>query len=275
MILSFVISGKQYQIDTSQPIDVSIPLVFNGEQPNSYNAEKASSKACEIGDFIGDTRRGGSCNFEEHQLIPHCNGTHTECVGHISLERLSINDVLKDTFYPAMLITAEPVNPNETNDTYDPALALDDRLITAKSLQEKLSKFEPEFAKALVIRTLPNDDSKKTRNYMENQPPFFSIDAMNFISELGINHLLVDIPSVDRTFDDGKLTTHHIFWNVPQGSHKVDLKNHSLKTITEMIYVPNEIKDGEYMLNLQIAPFMSDASPSRVFLYELKINNKL
>ena len=33
-----------------------------------------------------------------------------------------------------------------------------------------------------------------------------------------------------------------------------------------MIYVPNEIEDGEYLLNLQIAPFESDCAPSRPLL---------
>jgi hypothetical protein len=94
---------------------------------------------------------------------------------------------------------------------------------------------------------------------------------MKLISQLNVNHLLVDIPSVDRTFDEGKLSAHHIYWDVKQGSHDVDTQNHSLKTITEMIYVPDEVEDGVYLLNLQIAPFVSDASPSRPVLF--RINN--
>jgi kynurenine formamidase len=270
LILNFDISGKKYSIDTGKPIYISIPLFFNGEQPNTYDAEKASSKACEIGDFIGDTRGGGSCNFEEIKMIPHCNGTHTECVGHISLERIAINDALKDTFIPALLITINPENSNQTDETYDPALNPEDMLITAKSIREGLSKFNPVFVKALIIRTLPNDDSKRSRRYMENKPPFFSIEAMKYITELNVENLLVDIPSVDRSFDEGKLTAHHIFWDVKQGGHDVDVNNHSLKTITEMIYVPNEIADSEYMLSLQIAPFMTDASPSRALLFRIK-----
>ena len=90
------------------------------------------------------------------------------------------------------------------------------------------------------------------------------------ISGLGIKHLLLDIPSVDRTFDEGKLSNHHIFWDMKQGSHEPESREHSIKTITEMIYVPEDTKDGEYMLNLQIAPFTSDASPSRPVLYKIK-----
>ena len=41
-------------------------------------------------------------------------------------------------------------------------------------------------------------------------------------------------------------------------------------TITEMIFVNNEVKDGSYLLNLQIASFENDASPSKPILFELK-----
>ena len=104
---------------------------------------------------------------------------------------------------------------------------------------------------------------------MDNPPPFFSIEAMEYVSELGISHLLVDIPSVDRTFDEGKLSAHHIYWKVKQGSHKVDKNDHSLNTITEMVYINNKIEDGLYLLNLQIAPFVSDAAPSRPVIFRI------
>ena len=39
-------------------------------------------------------------------------------------------------------------------------------------------------------------------------------------------------------------------------------------TITEFIFVNNSIGDGTYFLNLQIAPFENDASPSRPVLYK-------
>ena len=35
---------------------------------------------------------------------------------------------------------------------------------------------------------------------------------MNYIVELGVKHLLVDFPSVDRLLDEGRLTCHNIFW---------------------------------------------------------------
>lgn len=271
MKINFNLNNTVYSCDTSKPIEISIPVIFNGEQPNTYNVDKASSKAYESGEFIGDTRRGGGCNFEEYRIIPHCNGTHTECVGHISLERISINETLKSSFFPAILISVNPEKSDNTDESYIPHKNDEDLLITRKLLEEKLEGTDLHFHEALVIRTMPNDHSKKSRNYMKHHPPYFSLEAMEYICGLNVQHLLIDIPSVDRTFDEGKLTAHHIYWDVEQGSHNVNKDQHSLKTITEMIYVPEEIKDGNYLLNIQIPDFVSDAAPSRVCLFNIEI----
>lgn len=268
MKLSIEINNKNYSVDVSAPLEISIPVNFNAEQPNTYDVELATSLPYQAGDIIGDTRQGGSCNFEKVTLIPHCNGTHTECVGHITDERIYINDVLKNIFMIGELISIEPVNADKTKENYNPSLNTADKVITKESIESKIKNNSD--AKALMIRTLPNDDSKKIRRYMQNEPPFFSNDAMSYINELGIEHLLVDLPSVDRTFDEGKLSNHHIFWNVKQESHDVEKNNHSLKTITEMIYASNEITDGKYLVSIQIPDWKSDAAPSRVFLYNLQ-----
>jgi len=270
MIAEITVNNRKFGVDLENPMDISIPMLFNGPQPNAYNVKPASSKPCEIGNFIGDTRLGGSCNFEEYTLVPHCNGTHTECIGHISEERISIYNILKTAFFPAAVITVQPVSHLQCLDSYIPALNPEDQMISSAAIIDAISNYETCIIEALVIRTLSNNESKKSSKYMNNPPPFFSIEAMKTIAESGIKHLLVDIPSVDRTFDGGIMSAHHIFWGVEHGSHKVERENHSLKTITEMIYVPDDIKDGEYFLNLQIAPFESDASPSRPLLFKIK-----
>ena len=248
-------------------IDLSIPLRFDGPQPNAFGVEPATSKACEYGDLIGDTRRGGSCNFEKVTLIPHCNGTHTECVGHITNERISIRESLQDVFVSARLISVETQSPVESGENYAVPFGNDDAVITRRSLGDALSSGSCD---AVVVRTLPNGDSKLTRVYKDTIAPYFTTEAMEFIVSLGIKHLLVDLPSIDRMSDEGKLSNHRIFWNVDQGSFVTNPVTRKNCTITELIYVSNEVADGEYMLNLQIAPFESDASPSRPLLFKMK-----
>ncbi len=279
MILSFEINNQTYKIDGENPLDISIPLNFNGAQPNAYGVEKAMAKPCEAGELVGDTRRGGSCNFEQVKFIPHCNGTHTECIGHITNKRISVHDCLKDVFIPATLISIEPENASEANETYSVNLSETDKLITRNAIEKKLQNLETSNSKSqipnpksLIVRTLPNDESKLTREYLELVPPFFSTEAINFITEIGVKHLLVDMPSIDRIFDEGKLSNHRIFWNVGQGAFSINEKSLVNNTITEMIFVSDEITDGNYLLNLQIAAFASDASPSRPILF--KATNK-
>jgi len=276
MIFSVDINNRIYKIDSANPLDVSIPLDFNGAQPNAYDVEKATATACESENLIGDTRRGGSCNFEQIKFIPHCNGTHTECVGHLTDERISIYNCLKDAFIFAALVSIEPENAYQTNETYTIELTETDKLITRRAIENALQKLanpesripNPKFD-GLIIRTLPNDESKKRRAYMENPPPFFSTEAMNYIAEKGVKHLLVDMPSIDRAFDEGKLSNHRIFWNVAPDSRAINEASLIHNTVTEMIYVPDEIRDGAYLLNLQIASFAADASPSRPLLFKI------
>jgi len=268
MILFVQINNRAYKIDSKNPIDISIPLNFNGAQPNTYDVEKASAKACEAENLVGDTRRGGSCNFEQIKFIPHCNGTHTECVGHITCERISVHESLKDSLVPVTLVSVNAENAFETGETYSIDLAKEDKLITKNSLEKALEKAESHWLEGLIIRTLPNDESKKTRHYMENLPPFLSTEATNFIRAKNVRHLLVDVPSIDRTFDAGKLSNHRIFWSVEPGEFEPSKTTLIYNTITEMIFVPSFVEDGSYLLNLQIAAFVADASPSRPRLFK-------
>ncbi len=235
--------------------DISIPLRFNGPQPNAYGVEPATVEPVRAGSLVGDTRQGGSVNFEKYTFIPHCNGTHTECVGHITDERISVRECLQDVLVPALLVTVEPERSG------------DDLVITKESLLRRNADRNVRVPSALIIRTLPNDDRKLTAEYGEsNIPAYFTADAMEYIVECGFKHLLVDMPSIDRIFDDGKLVNHRIFWNVEPGRREINTGTRINNTITEMIYVPNDVEDGEYLLNLQIAPFDSDCAPSRPIL---------
>ncbi len=269
-------------------IDISIPLRFNGLQPNAYGVERARSEPVRAGSLVGDTRQGGSVNFEQYTFIPHCNGTHTECVGHITNERISVRGCLTDVLIPTVLITVEPLSeppvpllpeegwPEAGVEGAAGGQLAGDKVISKDSLFERLASFENDIpnsafrtlhSRALIIRTLPNTDAKLTAEYGEgNIPPYFTADAMRLIVENGFKHLLVDLPSIDRIFDEGKLINHRIFWNVEEGSFETNPETRRNATITELIYVPNEVPDGEYMLNLQIAPFDSDCSPSRPLL---------
>jgi len=269
MKIAVEINDKTYKINPNESLNVSISLNFNDAQPNAYGAEKAVSTPCKAGELVGDTRLGGSCNFEQYKFIPHCNGTHTESIGHVTHERISIHESLKDVFIPSTLISVAPEKADQTGETYSIDPNENDQLITRKAIEKALENADENFLDGLIVRTLPNDESKLVREYLNEIPPFFSTEAMRFMREKNVKHLLCDLPSIDRIFDEGKLSNHRIFWNIEQGKFETNEKSSIHNTITELIYVPKEIADKKYLLNLQIAPFSTDASPSRAVLFQI------
>ena len=242
------------KIDLSKPIDISIPLTNNDQNPIAWYIEKPMIEPVKVGDWIGKVSEGASTNFNNVFFNPHGHGTHTECLGHITREFYSINQTLKQFFFMAELISILPENLNN------------DFVITKNQIEKSINENRPE---ALIIRTFPNLESKKHLKYSHTNPPYLSEEAAVFIREIGVKHLLIDLPSVDREEDEGKLLAHKAFWNV------TDINNLNKDarldcTITEMIYVDDTILDGNYLLNLQIVNFENDASPSKPILYEIK-----
>ena len=147
-----------FEVNFSKGNDISIPINFNGEQPNTYGVDIATSKPYQDGQFIGDTRKGGPCNFETYSFTPHCNGTHTECIGHITNERVSVLTSLDQEMIPATLVS---VTPRNTTENYNPDLNKEDLVITKEDLELQLKDINPAFLQGLIIRTIPNLENKK------------------------------------------------------------------------------------------------------------------
>lgn len=238
-------SGSQaFTIDLSKPVDLTIP-VGRSAGPNAFYLTEARFNTVEAGGFIGSVSRGGSCNCEDIIFNAHGDGTHTECAGHITGDFVSINKTLQQSLFFARLITVKPQDNRIS----------DEDVRSAMHSQEFPSE-------ALIVRTLPNDSGKLNRNYSGANPPWFTEEAIRYINSLGVKHLITDLPSLDKE-DDDRLTAHHAFFK-PDGQWQLD------RTVTEMIYAPDTVKDDLYIVEIQIAGFESDASPSRVRIYELK-----
>jgi len=240
---------QAYTADLSQPLDISLPLKKGLETVNCFFAPPMEITPVKAGDFVGSVKAGSPVNFMNVKFNPHGNGTHTECVGHLTPELYSIREALQNFHFPARLISVFPQK-----------LDNGDRVITRQLLEAAFAKAD---VPALLIRTLPNTDLKQRMHYSGTNPPYLQAEAAQWLVEQGIEHLLIDLPSVDREEDGGKLAGHRAFWQYPDNTRKN-------ATITELIFVPDSIKDGWYLLNLQVASFELDASPSKPVLYRLK-----
>ena len=241
-------------IETDQPLDISMTLSATDHNVRAWYVDPPRFEPVRANGFIGSVKEGGGVNFRDVFFNPHGHGTHTECLGHITEEVHSINASLTTYFCKAQLVTLSP------EERQDPASGETDWVIT----NEQLSAVNwASGIEAVVIRTLPNDPSKCERNYSSTNPPYLDIACIETINRLKIQHLLIDTPSVDRESDGGALAFHHAYWGVPDAP---DFK----RTITELIYVPDTITDGTYILDLQVAPFENDAAPSRPVLYAVQ-----
>ena len=254
MKASITSNNQTFEVDFSKPIDISITLTNTDENPIAWYIEKPEIEPVRFGDWVGKVSEGSSStNFNNIFFNPHGHGTHTECLGHITKEFYSVNDTLKTFFFTAALISVTPELQGE------------DLVITKNQIEKALEGKSPE---AIVIRTLPNLKEKLSKKYSNTNPPYLDENAAKFLRESGVKHLLIDLPSVDKEKDEGKLLAHKAFWNVKE----VNVLNEDARldaTITELIYVNDTILDGSYLLNLQIASFKNDASPSKPVLYKI------
>jgi hypothetical protein len=242
--------------------------------------------------FLGSVAEGGAVNFRDVYFNPHGHGTHTENVGHIIDTDVPVVKSVGSSHYMAKLVTVELRRKDSTKDVSQDAMQDSTKDVSQDAMQDSTKDVSQDAlqdstkdvsqdasqgdwvvneesligmdlnVEALIIRTKPNDHSKTNRQYSGTNFPYLTLGAMQRIVDAGVQHLLIDLPSVDREEDGGALAAHHLFWNVPA-------EPNFQKTITELIYVPNEISDGDYILNLQVSNFANDAAPSRPMLFDL------
>ena len=242
-----------YIIDFDQPLDISIHTNESSACAKAWYVDPITIEPVMTDQFTGSVKAGGTVNFRNIFFNPHGNTTHTECVGHIATEVYNLQEHLTKYLFKAQLITLAPIKyqgeVSEWRKTGDAILIL-----------EQFKGLIDEDTDAIIIRTTPNSDAKQTLQWSSTNWPYMDHAAASYLAEIGIKHLLIDLPSVDREFDGGKMLSHRAFWNYPN-----DIRFDA--TITEMIYVKNEISDGTFFLSLQPASFINDASPCKPVLY--------
>jgi kynurenine formamidase len=252
MIAEITHHGRILRVDLSKPIDLSLPLHDGPGQVRAYGVDPVTMEPVRSDGTVYSVRDGGALNFRTIRFNPHGHGTHTETVGHIDAGLLPVGTVLKRYHFTAQLVSLLP----ETRRAPD---GRTDQVITLEQLRNTVDERPPE---ALVLRTLPHDAGKATRDWTGTNPCYLQSTACAWLRSIGIKHLLLDVPSVDREEDGGVLAAHHAFWDHP-GTLDTE------RTITELVFVPPEVRDGNYLLQLQVPHFINDAAPSRPVLYAL------
>jgi kynurenine formamidase len=242
--LVFDHKDKMYEADLESGVDLSIPFGHE-ESYSAWGSPGMQAEPVRYGDWIGSVEAGAAVNFYDLRLNPHGNGTHTEWAGHIMKERGSVTDQIRGEWFLAFLVEGRP----------DASGCI--------SEPELLVGYE-ELPPALVLRTTAAYQRPADRNFTGTAPPFLSPSFVHGLRKRGVDHLLIDLPSVDPEEDEGRLEAHRAFWF----SGGEEWRPHA--TITEFIQVSAELEQGLYLLHLQLAPLTNDASPSRPILYPVK-----
>jgi len=270
--LEFTAGGRRWRADITAPADLAIVLEFNGAQPSFFVATPASSKPLRIGGFTGSVANGASCNCAVHSLAPHCHGTHTECIGHVTRSPVTVASLTPVAPCVALVVSVRP-EPLGAAAAALPGghAAADDLVIRRAALEAAASAWRDTPCTAVVIRTLPNGADKRHRAYSgsPSPAPYFLPEAMRWLVERGVNSLVVDLPSLDRADDGGRLAAHREYWGLPPGSDDAAQATRGQALVTELAYVPDSVADGLYLLDLQVPAFGADAAPSRPVLYPL------
>jgi arylformamidase len=265
------IDGIGLLADLAAGTSLARVLDFKGAQLRCFSAPTATSKALQTADFTGRVDRGGSCNCSVLTLTPHANGTHTECVGHLTAQPLDAYKIVPQRLLIAALLTVEPELAGDSTESTTPEPRSTDLLITRAAIERAWpAPPVPRLSgRSAVIRTLPNSRDK----FIEDggsAAPYLSRDAASCLVARGVEHLVLDVPSADRTSDSFDMTAHHIFFGLPDGNTSLGDAHRRDCTITELAYVPEPMADGWYFLSLQIPAIAGDAVPSRPMLYPLR-----
>ena len=270
--LEFTAGGRRWRADVTAPADLAIVLEFNGAQPSFFVETPASSEPLRIGGFTGSVANGASCNCAVHSLAPHCHGTHTECIGHVTRGPVTVASLTPVAPCVALVVSVRP-EPLGAAAAALPGghAAADDLVIRRVALAAAASSWLDAPCTAMVIRTLPNGADKRHRAYSgsPSPAPYFLPEAMRWLVGRGISSLVVDLPSLDRADDGGRLAAHREYWGLPPGSDDATQATRGQALVTELAYVPDFVADGLYLLDLQVPAFGADAAPSRPVLYPL------
>lgn len=251
MIAEITHHGRAFRVDLSRPIDLSHAMHDGEGQLRAWWVDPVRMEPVHIGDTTYAVSSGAPVNFRTIRFNPHGHGTHTESVGHITPEVYPVGGLLKRYFFTAQVISIRPEERRAPDGRTD-------RVITHEQLRHAVNERPPE---ALVLRTLPMEDNT-ARDWSGSNPPYLQSTACAWLRSIGVKHLLVDLPSVDREEDNGVLAAHHAFWDHP---NTVDRE----RTISELLHIPADVRDGDHLLELQVPHFMNDAAPSRPVLYAI------
>ncbi|MBU9810413.1 cyclase family protein [Rahnella sp. C60] len=258
--IEIVYRGRTHIIHHQESIKLSAQLCFADNAVNLYGIAPAYEAPLKYENSQARVTSGGACNASLISFVPHCHGTHTECIGHILPEIHNVADLSMPLFMAATLIHVSLERVSKMKDRYNTHAEDNDWIITEEAINHALTPLGSDYLQALVITT---DDKSWLPD--GNGAPYFSHQAMERVLQLGVQHLFVDIPSIDKLHDGGLMDNHRCFWGMADPCNPITERRQA--SVTELIQLPEGIFPGHYFISLQLPDLTGDALPSKPLLF--------
>ncbi len=271
------------------------------QQPSAFGLPCATVEPVKVGGWTGSVAAGSSVNVDRICMCVHGNGTHAECVGHVLRERVALSDVgWRGGFLLGSLITVTPTRFRETDESYSDKSEPSDWVLTRASIEsalktlrhrpgrssaDALTRLDPTWTQeAIFVRTinpsgldageaapLPVGSARRRHAWTGTNPPYFSREAAELLgSHPRLRAICVDLPSVDREDDGGRLITHRAVFGLG-GASAGERDRGRARLVTESCYFPDSVPDGIYVCDLQLAAIRNtDAVPANPVLFPIE-----
>lgn len=268
-MLTWMRGERRWTLELGDAVDLTRRLGFDERDPTAFALPPARAVAVGGDGWRLRTEDGGSVNCDTVTVTPHGNTTHTETIGHIALERPSIGDLPLPPMLGAILLRVATTPLGPSGEGYVGKSAPDDPVVTAAGLEVAFAALPDEaragWRDALIIGT-----GQTTRSAGDEPvPPYLTTEAVAWIRALGFDHVVLDVPSIDRVVDGGGLSNHHTFWGLPTrgddgAARSMQSATGPDRSITELALVPPGQPAGPGALLLAPARWALDAAPSRL-----------
>ena len=260
--LRFEASGRSWEADLDRARSIARPIRFDGSSARAFGLPAASREAFRAGGASLALEEGGTLDCYGLTIWPHGNGTHTESVGHLARGAPAPCELLGASPLLAALVTLPIARLGDLSDTYEQRSGPDDSVFGADALRSALSIVAAGLSPAaLIMRAAPGADA--------GAPVYLTTEAARVVRAAGVEHLVLELASLDRLEDGGALANHRIFWGLEPGQAEARLARGPRRTITELACVPEELADGLWALQIHLPALITDAVPSRPILSPL------
>lgn len=254
-----------------EPQSVGREIYFKGEtrSSNAFNLSPVTSKTVEFeGQFIGDVKRGGSCNVDTLQYVPH-GITHLETSAHILSPDAgppTVKDIpLENLSGIVYLMDLSHLGTKEGES------------VPWEVVREKLEKITLPIS-MLALKThasmLPQAYDFSGKDFLSLAPETAGgIHDYRFPLKPGkdvfnrIDCLILDLPSIDPESDGGKLLAHRKFFGLPLSG--VEVEDREKRALVELAWF-GRLEEGYYYAEITPPRFETHAVSTGIVFRPLK-----